>query len=217
VCVPAYNEAYVQVNMPQLFNNQEVLLERPPCVLSVSVLRALAFCKNNKAICHVLNTNLYVVTVKKGLKLAKIAGLIDTVASMREICQPPLTSSGEHKQAPVFKYVRHILSAFYQIGLHEESRELTSFTGPDGHCWRYSRSPMGMSNSPSQLNLLLSNIFSDKSRLHSLACYVDTILIYSNDWNAHVQQLELARKPYFVQPYENRNRLCRGQIAQAPS
>ena len=36
-----------------------------------------------------------------------------------------------------FSKLRHlttfyILSAFYQIGLHEESRDLTSFTGPDG-------------------------------------------------------------------------------------
>ena len=48
VCIPAYHEAYVQVETPQRFNNQEVLLEQPPCVLSVSVARALAFCKNNK-------------------------------------------------------------------------------------------------------------------------------------------------------------------------
>jgi len=63
-----------------------------------------------------------------------------------------------------------ILSAFYQIGLSEESRDLTSFTGPDRRRWRYTQAPMGMANSPSALNLLISNIFSDKSRFHSLAC-----------------------------------------------
>ena len=65
VCVPAYHEAYVQIETPQQFNNQEVLLEQPPCVLSVSVVRALAFCKNNKTVCRVVNTKLYVVTLKK--------------------------------------------------------------------------------------------------------------------------------------------------------
>ena len=69
----------------------------------MSVARALAFCKNNKAVCRVLNTNPYVATLKKGLKLAKIAGLIDSVLSMREISQPPLSacnsiSSDERKQ-----------------------------------------------------------------------------------------------------------------------
>jgi len=100
VFVPTYHEAYIQVEMPQRFNKQDVLLEQPPRVLSISVARALAFCKNNNAVCWVLNTNLYVVTLKKGLKLAKIAGLTDTVSSMREICQPPLSNScsGERKQ-----------------------------------------------------------------------------------------------------------------------
>jgi len=99
VCVPAYHEAYVQVETAQRFNNQEVLLEQPPHVLSVSVARALVFCKNNKAVCRVLNTNPYVVTLKKSLKLAKIAGLIDSVASMHKIGQLPLSSSsGERKQ-----------------------------------------------------------------------------------------------------------------------
>jgi len=65
VCVPAYYEAYVQVETPQRYNNQEVILEQPPHALSVSVARALAFCKNNKAVCCVLNTNPYVVTLKK--------------------------------------------------------------------------------------------------------------------------------------------------------
>jgi len=48
VCVPAYNEAYVQVELPQRYNNKEVILEQAPRALSVSVARALAFCKNNK-------------------------------------------------------------------------------------------------------------------------------------------------------------------------
>jgi len=94
----AFHEDYVQVETPQRFSNQEVLLEQPPRVLSVSVARALAFCKNNKAVCRVLNTNPYFVILKKNLKLAKIAGLIDSVASMREIRQPQLSSSGERKQ-----------------------------------------------------------------------------------------------------------------------
>jgi len=99
VCVPAYNEAYVQVETPMRYNIQEIILEQPPCALSVSVARALAFCKTNKAICCVLNTNPYVVMLKKGLKLAKIAGLTNSVLSMREISQPPLSStSGKHKQ-----------------------------------------------------------------------------------------------------------------------
>jgi len=53
---------------------------------------------------------------------------------------------------------------------------------------------MGLNNSPSQLNLILSNIYSDKTRFHSLACYVDDLLIYTNDWKTHIEQLEVTLK-----------------------
>jgi len=97
----------------------------------------------------------------------------------------------------------NILSAFYQVLLHEELRDLTSLTGPDGRRWRYTRCAMGLANSPSVLNVILSYIFCDKSRFHSLACYVDDILIYNNDWNAHLQQSELA-----LQTLKENNILC---------
>ena len=61
-----------------------------------------------------------------------------------------------------------IFSAFYNIPLSEESRDLTSFTAPDGRRYRYRRCPFGLNNSlSSQLNLILSNLFSDKTRFHS--------------------------------------------------
>jgi len=84
-----------------------------------------------------------------------------------------------------------ILSAFYHVGLAEESRDLTSFTAPRQRRYRYTRAPMGLSSSPSQLNLILTNIFSDKSRFHSLTCNVDDILVATtgnhicNSYNWH--------------------------------
>jgi len=116
--------------------------------------------------------------IPKLVQLPQIEELLETVSSSK----------------PRYLTTFDILSAFYQIGLHEESHDLTSFTGPDGRCWRYTRAAMGMSNTQSALNLLLPNIFSDKSRFHSLVCYVDDILVYSNNWNDHIQQLELSLK-----------------------
>jgi len=373
VCVPAYSEALIQVDTPTRFNNQDVLLEQTPRALSVTVAKALATCKNNKAFCKVLNMHPYMVTLKKGLKIAKAAGLVDSVATMQP-CQPPSvynsnnhhgdkTNSSVHathhrtqrpnkvtdidatysssnvnradldsfhaaygfklspqldeaqcyealellhryktvfardmteiqlckgellkldlhsnrkmfkrqyrlserdkiemdrqiqqmekagviepsstsyynsptylvmkkngqkrmvvdlrginslivpklvqlpqieelletitSSKPRFLSTMNILSAFYQVYLSEESRDLTTFTGPDGRRWRCTRCAMGLSCSPAQLNLVLSNIFCDKSRFHSLACYVDDILIFSQDWKAHLKQLELALK-----------------------
>jgi len=92
VCIPAYSEALVQVNTPTRYNNQDVLIEQTPSALSVTVAKALATCKNNKALCKVLNMHPYVVTLIKGFKIAKEAGLVDSVATM-QLCQPPSTDN----------------------------------------------------------------------------------------------------------------------------
>jgi len=80
------------VNTPTRYNNQDILIEQMPRALSVTVAKALATCKNNKALCKVLNMHPYVVTLKKGLKIAKAAGLVDSVATM-QLCQPPSTDN----------------------------------------------------------------------------------------------------------------------------
>jgi len=80
--IPAYSEAYVTVHTPQRFNNSNVLLEHAECVCSISVAGALAFCKDNKVVCKILNMNPYVVTLKRGMKIAKVLGL-DKIASIQ--------------------------------------------------------------------------------------------------------------------------------------
>jgi len=340
ICIPALNEAYLSVNSPLEFDNEDVLLERLPCACRVTIARALAFCKNNKTICRVLNHNPYAVTLRKGMKLARILGLdslaaishctvadaVEPLTGLPTVCRVELDefhktygfrlspdldeekryqaleilyrhksvfardlseikkckaeplklelhtnrkmfkrqyrlsepdkvemgkqikqmedagvierSSSSYYNSPTYLVLKKsgqkrmvvdlrgvnsliipklvqlpqieelletvtaqkpryfssidLLSAFYQVELHQESRDLTSFTGSDGRRYRYSRAPMGLNNSPSALNLHLSNIFSDKSRFHSLACYVDDILLYTVQWDSHLQQLELA-------------------------
>ena len=81
--IPAYSEAYVPVQTPTRFNNSNVLLEHAESVCSISVAGALSFCKNNRAVCKVLNMNPYVVTLKRGIKLAKVLGL-DKIASIQK-------------------------------------------------------------------------------------------------------------------------------------
>jgi len=70
--LPPYSEAYLTVTTPNRFNNSNVLLEDARRVNAISVAGALAFCKNNRTMCKVLNLNPYMVTLKRGLKLAKV-------------------------------------------------------------------------------------------------------------------------------------------------
>ena len=81
--------------------------------------------------------------IPKLVQLPQIEELLETITSSKPRCMSTMD----------------ILSAFYQVPLSEESRDLTTFTGPDGRRWRYTRCAMGLSCSPAQLSLILSNIF----------------------------------------------------------
>jgi len=340
LCIPAFTEAYLTVNCPKHVNNTTVLLENVQRPTPIVVAKALTSCKDNKTVCRVLNANPYVIRLKKGFKLAKIAHL-DCIASIHECKKSEMTELQEHTEINVsetelddfhkpygfqitpalpedrryevlrvlYRYksvfardlteiqectgpplkldlhtdrkmfkrqyrlndadkvevarqiqvmqqanviepsdssyynsptylvakkngskrlvidlrvinnlvipklvqlpqieelldeitakeptifsVMDIFSVFYNIPLSEESRDLTTFTAPDGRRFKYRRCPFGLNNAPSQLSVILGNLFSDKSRFHSLACYAGDLAIYSCDWKSHLQQLEL--------------------------
>jgi len=72
-CIKPYTEITLPVHAPKHLNNTSVILEesifakRYPIV----VASVLTFVKNNKVLCRIANMNSYVVTLKKGLKIAK--------------------------------------------------------------------------------------------------------------------------------------------------
>lgn len=67
-----------------------------------------------------------------------------------------------------------LYSGFYQIGLAEESRKLTSFTA-NNEKYRFLRLPMGMKNSPSVFMRMMSKVFSDLIGINCFV-YLDDIL-----------------------------------------
>ena len=105
-------------------------------------------------------TNLGDLRGINSLIVPKLVQLLVQLPQIEELLET-ITSS-----KPRFLSTMDILAAFYQVNLDPESRDLTTFTGPDGRRWRYTRCAMGLNNSPAQLNLILSNIFCDKSRFH---------------------------------------------------
>jgi len=84
-CIPALSEVTLAVNSPAKFNNKSVLLENFPRLnpLKVVVAKAMTTYKNNKTVCRLLNYTNQVVTLKKGIKLAKIEDW-DTIAAIQE-------------------------------------------------------------------------------------------------------------------------------------
>jgi len=85
VCIPAMTEALLPMTSPAAYNNKSVLLETLPQMpqAMVAVAKALAFCKNNRTVCRILNFNPHILTLKKDLKLAKMENM-GTTASIQE-------------------------------------------------------------------------------------------------------------------------------------
>jgi len=143
---------------------------------------------------HDYNSPAFLVTKKNGQKrlVIDLRG-INSLIRPKSVQLPKIDDLLQDitSKKPVFLTTIDISSAFWQSRVDRDSRKYTSFTGPDGGRWQFKRCPFGLSTSPSQLVLILTYLFSDRSRFNNLACYMDDLIIASHSWNSHLQQLEL--------------------------
>jgi len=92
--------------------------------------------------------------VPKLVQLPQIDEMLDTITA----------------EKPKFIMISDVSSAFWQVGVEEKSRDVTSFTAPDGRIRRFTCAPFGLNNSPSVLQKTLGELFSDKSRFGTFWC-----------------------------------------------
>ena len=78
-------------------------------------------------------------------------------------------------------------SAYHQLEIKEESRDLTAFTSHVGQ-FRYKRLPFGLANGPSAYMKVISTILKD---CPNTACYLDDILIFGSSTESHDASLRL--------------------------
>jgi len=85
----------------------------------------------------------------KLIQLPKIDDLLDTITALK----------------PKFLSCFDLRAGFWQIGVNERSRPLTSFTAPDGRRLMFKSVPMGMSVAPAAMLKVLLQVFSGKIRV----------------------------------------------------
>jgi transposase InsO family protein len=81
-----------------------------------------------------------------------------------------------------------LASAYNQVEVNPTDRHKTAFTTPMG-LFEYNRMPFGLSNAPATFQRLMQGIFRD-DLLQILICYLDDIIVYSNDIEEHLERLE---------------------------
>ncbi len=85
-----------------------------------------------------------------------------------------------------------ILSGYWQLPMAPESREVTTFSTPNGH-FEWTRMPFSLEGAPLTFQRTMNNIFGDMLG-NSVYIYLDDIIIASKDTTFHMETLKSALK-----------------------
>ena len=91
------------------------------------------------------------------------------------------------------KYVSKfdLLKGYWQIPLTKRAQEISAFATPQG-LFQYTVMPFGMKNAPATFQRLVNSLVSS---LEGCEAYIDDLVVYSEDWDVHVQRIrELFRR-----------------------
>ena len=85
------------------------------------------------------------------------------------------------------KYVSkfYLLKGYWQIPLTPRAKEISAFATPRGF-YQYTVMPFGMKNAPATFQRLVNSLISD---LDGCEAYIDDIVVYSEEWDVHVQRI----------------------------
>ncbi len=81
-----------------------------------------------------------------------------------------------------------LLSLHWQVPMAAESREITAFSNPSGHC-EWLRMPFGLKTAPTTFQRMINTLFSDLIG-KGVYAYLDDLIICSKDDDSHLAKLE---------------------------
>lgn len=83
-----------------------------------------------------------------------------------------------------------IKSAYWQVPLSEESKEITAFTVPNRGLWQFKVMPMGLHNSGATWQRLLDRVLSVDLEPY-VFCYLDDVIIVTESFEKHLEILDI--------------------------
>ena len=132
-----------------------------PCVLVPKSDGSIRFCIDYRKVNQVTKQDTY--------PIPRIDDLIDRVSNAKYVTKIDL------------------LTAYFQIPMTDKAQEISTFITPDG-TYKFKVMPFGLSNAPSSFQRLINSVISDVPQCHA---YLDDIVVYSDSFNEHLNQLTL--------------------------
>jgi hypothetical protein len=83
-----------------------------------------------------------------------------------------------------------VLKGFHQIPIEPNSRQFMRIICHLG-VFEYLRMPFGIKNAPSHFQIMMDSIFGSFICQCWMMIYIDDIIIYSDDWEAHVEKIKI--------------------------
>ena len=83
-----------------------------------------------------------------------------------------------------------LASGFWQVPLHPETKEKTTFITNYGQKYNFTVLPFGLVNAPSTYQMVMDKVLQGLN-WKILLCYIDDIIIFSNNFDEHLQHLDL--------------------------
>ena len=80
-----------------------------------------------------------------------------------------------------------LLKGYWQVPMTDRAKEISAFATPDGQC-QCKVMPFGMKNAPATFQRLTNQVIAG---LDHCVGYIDDILVYSDTWDDHIQQMKL--------------------------
>ncbi len=80
-----------------------------------------------------------------------------------------------------------LINTYWQLALHESSKEYNTYTVPGRGKFVWTVTPMGLKISPSAFSCLMEFVFHG---FKNSGIYLDDVLVGSKSWEDHIQHLE---------------------------
>ena len=108
------------------------------------------------------------VTIKDSYPIPLVDEIIDQVAGAKYLTKIDL------------------LKGYYQVPMHENSREISAFITPFG-LYEYTVMPFGLCNAPSTFQRYMNYVIKNMKDVY---VYLDDIIVASNSWEEHIMKLK---------------------------